>query len=273
MYQAAVLGSPIKHSLSPVLHHAGYKALGLDDWRYTRIECVEADLPRVVLEADESFQGFSVTMPGKFAALKVADRATDRATAIGSANTLVRTHQGWRADNTDCEGVLYALRRLLGGADIQRAVVIGAGGTSRAVIWALREREVEEITVINRSDRSGELRRLTEGIRCNFVSFDGDLFKVTAAADVVVSTVPADTLRPYVQQLAHAPLLDVIYDPWPTPLVSQSAANGYKAVGGLTMLAGQAFSQFEQFTGRNAPREEMETALVEHWTALEQQSH
>ncbi|OIR42685.1 shikimate dehydrogenase [Corynebacterium sp. NML140438] len=271
MHQAAVLGSPIEHSLSPVLHHAGYKAHGLNDWRYSKIECLEADLPKVVLEADQSFRGFSVTMPGKFAALQIADRASDRALAIGSANTLVRTQQGWRADNTDCEGVLYALDRLVGDAEIRRAVVVGAGGTSRAVIWALRERGAVEITVINRSDRRQELRNLTEGIACHFVSYDSDLFKITAAADVIVSTVPADTLRPYVTQLAHAPLLDVIYDPWPTPLVSQTAANGYKAVGGLTMLAGQAFSQFEQFTGLDAPRREMEQALLQHWKSLEPQ--
>ncbi|OIR45563.1 shikimate dehydrogenase [Corynebacterium sp. NML130628] len=267
MYQAAVLGSPIAHSLSPVLHHAGYKALGLNDWRYSKIECTEDDLPKLVFEAEETFRGFSVTMPGKFVALKVADRVSDRALAIGSANTLVRTQQGWRADNTDCEGVLYALDRLVGETEVRRAVVVGAGGTSRAVIWALRERGAEEITVINRSDRSHELQQLTEGITCHFVSFDSDLFKITAAADVIVSTVPADSLRPYVKQLAHAPLLDVIYDPWPTPLVAQSAANGYKTVGGLTMLAGQAFSQFEQFTGLQAPRREMEQALLEHWNS------
>ena len=88
-HQAAVLGKPIAHSLSPLLHNAGYRALGLTQWEYTRIECDEHELPQVVAGADASFRGFSVTMPGKFAALAVATDRTDRARLIGSANTLV----------------------------------------------------------------------------------------------------------------------------------------------------------------------------------------
>ena len=104
-HQAAVLGKPIAHSLSPLLHNAGYRALGLTQWEYTRIECDEHELPQVVASADASFRGFSVTMPGKFAALAVATDRTDRAQLIGSANTLVRSGDGWRAANTDCAGV------------------------------------------------------------------------------------------------------------------------------------------------------------------------
>ena len=89
-HRAAVLGSPIAHSLSPVLHSAGYEAAGLDGWEYERIECTAEQLPDIVGNADESYRGFSVTMPGKFAALEFADEVTDRARAIGSANTLVR---------------------------------------------------------------------------------------------------------------------------------------------------------------------------------------
>ena len=97
--RAAVLGSPIAHSLSPVLHTAGYAAAGLGEWDYTRIECTAAELPRVVGEAGPEFRGFSVTMPCKFAALEFADEVTARARAIGSANTLVRTGDGWRGQH------------------------------------------------------------------------------------------------------------------------------------------------------------------------------
>lgn len=117
-YCAAVLGSPIEHSLSPVLHSAGYAAAGLDGWHYERIECTAEQLPEIVGNADASYRGFSVTMPGKFAALEFADEVTERARAIGSANTLVReTRDGssiWRADNTDCEGISGALNELVG---------------------------------------------------------------------------------------------------------------------------------------------------------------
>ncbi|HHU44776.1 MAG TPA: shikimate dehydrogenase, partial [Actinomycetales bacterium] len=109
-HRAAVLGDPVEHSLSPAIHNAGYAAAGLDDWEYGRFRCTAEDLPGIVGGADDSYAGFSVTMPGKFAALEFADAATDRAKAIGSANTLVRVDGGWRADNTDCDGVTGALR-------------------------------------------------------------------------------------------------------------------------------------------------------------------
>ena len=124
---------------------------------------------------------------------------------------------------------------------------------------------MKKVTVLNRSDRSTELLPLAQklGLELSFVSFDGDLSALARAADVIVSTVPAAAVEDYVFDLAHAPVLDVIYDPWPTPLTTCAAANGYKTVGGHVMLAHQAFSQFEQFTGVAAPREDMLKALHE----------
>ena len=110
MPRAAVLGSPIEHSLSPVLHKAGYDALNLQDWDYTRFEVT--DLAAFLAEVGEEYKGFSVTMPLKFDALAYADIVSERAELIGSSNTLVRTPQGWRADNTDTEGVLALPSRL-----------------------------------------------------------------------------------------------------------------------------------------------------------------
>ncbi|UIZ91336.1 shikimate dehydrogenase [Corynebacterium sp. CNCTC7651] len=260
-HRAAVLGSPIKHSLSPILHTAGYEAAGLAGWEYTRIECTAEDLPRIVGDAGEEYRGFSVTMPAKFAALQFANEVTDRARAIGSANTLVRTAQGWRADNTDCEGILAALDELLRGAPINRAVVVGAGGTARPALWALRELGTTHVTVINRSDRSAEIAPLTEGMDVAFIDFDGPIEEATMAADVVISTVPPQAVEPHVNDIAHAPLLDVIYNPWPTKLAIRAASNGHPTVGGLVMLAGQSYSQFEQFTGTAAPRGAMRSAL------------
>ncbi|GAA1168511.1 shikimate dehydrogenase [Corynebacterium glaucum] len=268
-HRAAVLGSPIAHSLSPVLHNSGYLAAGLADWSYTRIECTGEDLARIVGEAGPEFRGFSVTMPAKFAALEFADEVTERARAIGSANTLVRIdpeklEAGWRADNTDCEGLLAALDELTRGEPIRSAVVVGAGGTARPALWALAQLGVERIHVLNRSDRAAELADLTEGIDVTFSTFDTDIAAATVAADVVVSTVPSQAIEAYVNDLAHAPVLDVIYDPWPTPLSVRAASHGYNTVGGLVMLAAQSYSQFEQFTGVPAPREAMREALFAH---------
>jgi shikimate dehydrogenase len=109
-HRAAVLGSPIGHSRSPLLHNTGYRTAGLEHWSYGRFECIAEQLPELIGALDNSYRGFSVTMPAKFAALDFATERTDRAERIGSANTLVRigegVHAGWRADNTVWMGYL-----------------------------------------------------------------------------------------------------------------------------------------------------------------------
>ncbi len=157
--KAAVLGSPIAHSRSPQLHLAAYRALGLDGWTYERIECDADELPRVVDGLGPDWVGVSVTMPGKFAALRFADERTERAELVGSANTLLRIPHGWRADNTDVDGVMGAL-----GAASGAAVVAGSGGTAPAAIVALAELGVTEITVVARNpDKAAGLVELAVG--------------------------------------------------------------------------------------------------------------
>ncbi|MFZ0834191.1 MAG: shikimate dehydrogenase, partial [Mycobacterium sp.] len=127
--KAGVLGSPIAHSKSPPLHLAAYRALGLTDWTYERIECTAEQLPSLVRSFGPEWVGVSVTMPDKFAALAFADERTHRAELVGSANTLLHTAHGWRADNTDVDGVVGALGSVDGGL-----VVLGSGGTARAAV-------------------------------------------------------------------------------------------------------------------------------------------
>ncbi|CAM3859170.1 shikimate dehydrogenase [Corynebacterium frankenforstense] len=269
-HRAAVLGDPVEHSLSPLLHNAGYRAAGLDDWEYGRMLCPRGGLADLVGGAGAEYAGFSVTMPGKFEALDFADEVTDRARAVGSANTLVRLPAGgWRADNTDVDGVHGALDELTGrnpegpASEIRHAVLLGAGGTAHAVLFALVERGVERVDVVNRSDRHSELAGLVEGSGTEMVfrRWDEDLRALSLAADVVVSTVPASIADPYAEDLGHAPVLDVVYDPRPTKLCVAAAANGFLTAAGHVMLAHQAFGQFEQFTGVDAPREEMRAAI------------
>lgn len=247
------------------MHNAGYAALGLDDWEYTRIEAQAEDMARIVGEADESWAGFSVTMPGKFAALSIADVVSDRAELIGSANTLVRSDNGWRADNTDCDGVVGALSELLGeNPNASSAMVIGSGGTARPALWGLAQLGVSEVTVVNRTDRSGELAELVAavGLSARYATYDSDLDTLSREVDLTITTVPSAALKGREQSLAHAPVFDVIYDPWPTPLITQAAANGYNTVGGHVMLAHQAYPQFEAFTHQKAPRPQMWDALT-----------
>lgn len=259
--RAAVLGSPIAHSRSPQLHLAAYRALGLRDWTYDRIECTEDQLPGVVSGLGPEWVGVSVTMPGKFAALRFADEATDRASLVGSANTLVRTHSGWRADNTDVDGVAGALGPVRG-----PAVVVGSGGTAPAAVVAVAARGVEHIVVTARNaDRAARLVDLAErcGASAEWVDLTGrGLAEAVAGAGVVVNTVPADAVAPYSAAFAATPvLLDAIYDPWPTPLAAAVQAAGGRVVSGLEMLLNQAFTQVEQFTGMAAPKEAMRQAL------------
>jgi shikimate dehydrogenase len=254
--KAAVLGSPIAHSRSPQLHLAAYRALGLDGWTYDRIECTAEQLPGLVAGLGPEWVGVSVTMPGKFAALRVADERTARAELVGSANTLVRSNAGWRADNTDIDGVKGALGPVSG-----RAAVLGSGGTAPAAVVGLAELGVQEISVVARS-REKAAPLLTLGPRLGVDIRWVELGAPVPGVDVVVSTLPADIAALHADTVAATPLLlDAIYDPWPTPLASAVEAAGGRVIGGLQMLLHQAFAQVEQFTGLPAPTEAMRAAL------------
>ena len=262
---AAVLGSPVAHSKSPELHLAAYRALGLHDWTYERIECDAEQLPVVVGGFGPQWVGVSVTKPGKFAALRFADEHTARAAQVGSANTLVRTPRGWRADNTDIDGVAGALGSVSGWAS-RRALVCGSGGTGPAAVVALAELGVAGITVVARNpDKAAVLVDLGTriGAATRFCGLDsGKLTDEVAAAEVLINTIPADVAARYAGTFAPIPvLLDAVYDPWPTPLAAAVTAKGGRVISGLQMLLHQAFAQVEQFTGLPAPREAMTCAL------------
>lgn len=260
-----MLGKPIAHSKSPQLHLAAYRALGLTDWTYERIECDADQLPGVVGGFGPEWAGVSVTMPGKFAALRFADERTDRAQRVGSANTLVRTPTGWRADNTDIDGVAGALAST--GRTSGWALVCGSGGTAPAAVAGLVQLGVAGITVVARNpDKAARLVDLGTqlGVSSRFCDLDGDgLADEVAAAEVLVSTIPADVAERYVGTFARiGVLLDAVYDPWPTPLAAAVSGAGGRVVSGLQMLLHQAFAQVEQFTGLPAPREAMTCAVA-----------
>ena len=254
--RAAVLGSPIAHSRSPQLHLAAYRALGLDGWTYERIECTAAELPGLVSGFGPEWVGVSVTMPGKFAALQFATERTLRAELVGAANTLVRTPDGWRADNTDIDGVIGALGEVAG-----RAAVLGSGGTAPAAVIGLAELGVQHISIVARNpDKAAPLLDL--GGRIGVETRWAQLGTPLADVDVVVSTLPADVAAQHVTTLAATPLLlDAIYDPWPTPLAAAVEAAGGRVISGLQMLLNQAYAQVEQFTGLPAPKEAMRAAV------------
>jgi shikimate dehydrogenase len=262
--RAAVLGRPVAHSLSPVLHRAAYQALGLD-WSYDAVDVGEPELPGFVAGLGPEWAGLSLTMPLKRAALAVAADATPLARAVGAANTLLpRAPGGILADNTDVAGILATLSAA-GVAEPAQAVVLGAGGTAAAALAALRELGTLRPTVLVRDRaRAVELGAAGErlGVRPGIRSW-GDVRAAVADAELVVSTVPAGAA----DSLADLPwtrrtvVLDVVYAPWPTPLAGAALAAGCQVASGLDMLLHQAAAQVTLMTGQPAPLAAMRSAL------------
>ena len=262
--RAAVAGKPITHTLSPVLHNAGYAAAGLKDWAYTAVECAEEELADLVTALGPEWAGLSLTMPLKEAALVVADEVGPLAAAIGAANTLVRTADGWRAENTDAPGMVDALREA-GVESVDSVAILGSGGTARAAVAAARDLRAREIRVYSRRPAAAlELAVSVGGLGATIAYGPWDEVDGCAEADLVVSTVPkgvADGLRPAWRQ--GTVFFDVVYDPWPTPMAAGAERAGCAIVSGLDLLLHQAVRQFTLFTGIPAPLEEMRTALSE----------
>jgi shikimate dehydrogenase len=258
---AAVLGSPVAHSLSPVLHNAAYRALGLDGWSYGMHEVREAELAAFVDGLGPEWAGLSLTMPLKRVTLEVADEVDSVAAAVGAANTLV--FAGTRtAHNTDVIGIGMTL-----GAVAGRAVVLGAGGTAQSALAALSARGIADVEIMVRDlARTAELRATAErlGVSPQITDALADPARASAAlagADVVISTLPrggADALTP---PGVGAVVLDVVYAPWPTPFAAAAMAAGARVESGLEMLLHQGVAQVELMTGKPGPVAEMRAAL------------
>jgi shikimate dehydrogenase len=261
MSRAAVLGRPVAHSLSPVLHRAAYEALGLTDWTYDALDIGAADLPVLLAGLGQEWRGFSVTMPCKQAAVDAADLVEPLPRLLHAANTLVHTDVGWRAENTDVGGIGMALQ-LAGVEEVGAATIIGAGGTASAAAVALASLGAEHVDVVVRDpSRTGDVTRVLDVL--------GVPFTVTLLADaaqdspLVVSTVPITAQA----ALVHLPwrgrhtVLDVLYAPWPTPLAQRVAALGGTVTSGLDVLFWQATAQVELMTGHPAPIAAMRLAL------------
>ena len=265
--RAAVCGKPIGHSLSPVIHAAGFAAAGLLTWTYTAIECAEAELAGLVAGLGPEWAGLSLTMPLKEVGLTLAAAASPVASAIGAANTLVRRPDGtWYADNTDVPGMVRVLTDA-GLAPSPAVTVLGGGGTARAALAAAAHLGAQDVTVVTRRPEARE--ELAPAAAALGVTITGVEWADAPAAfdaDAVISTVPkgaADALATAVQWRRGTVLFDAIYDPWPTPLAAAAAGSGIAVVSGLDLLLAQALGQFEQFTGvRPAPEAAMRAALT-----------
>ncbi|GGK91670.1 shikimate 5-dehydrogenase [Planomonospora parontospora subsp. parontospora] len=261
--RAAVLGSPIAHSLSPYLHRAAYEALGLDGWSYEAIECDEAALPALLGGLGPGWAGLSLTMPLKRAVLPLLDTVSDLAVEVGGANTVVLSGSGRHGDNTDVYGIVQALSEA-GVAPPRSAVILGGGATAASTLAALRELGLGEATLVVRDQaRAGETAEVAERLGTALTVQTFDKLDAVLDVDLVVSTLPSGAADGFADLVAaRAPaVFDVVYAPWPTLLAQAVRRAGGTVVGGFPMLLHQAVRQVELMTGRtDVPVEAMRAA-------------
>ncbi|MEU1351563.1 shikimate dehydrogenase [Streptomyces sp. NPDC005795] len=252
--RAAVLGSPIAHSLSPVLHRAAYAELGLDDWSYGRFDVDEAGLPGFVEGLDSSWAGLSLTMPLKRAILPLLDSLSETAASVEAVNTVVLTEDGRRTgDNTDIPGMIAALHEC-GVEKVESAAVLGAGATASSALAALAHICTGPVTAYVRSrERGDEMRGWGERLGVEVHIADWAEAEQALHAPLIIATTPAGATDGLMAAVPKSPgtLFDVLYEPWPTGLASAWASRHGAVVGGLDLLVHQAVLQVEQMTGRS----------------------
>lgn len=250
--RAAVLGSPIEHSLSPVLHRAAYQELGLGDRSYDRFEVDEDALPGFIARLGPEWAGLSLTMPLKRAIIPLLDEISDTAASVETVNTVVFTEDGRKVgDNTDIPGLLAALSEQ-GVEKVESAAILGAGATASSALAALARICSGEVTAYVRSEaRAAEMRAWGDRLGVDVRTADWSRVAEGLAAPLVIATTPAgatDELAASVPAAAGT-LFDVLYDPWPTPLAAAWTHRGGKLLGGLDLLVHQAVLQVELMTG------------------------
>lgn len=266
-----MLGHPIAHSRSPAIHYAAFEALGIaDEWSYEAIDVASEEFPeRVGALASEGFVGVNVTVPHKHAALALADTASDPAGEIGSANMLSFQRGAIAADNTDAPGFLAALPRSPAGL---RALVLGAGGSARAVVWAL-VREGAEVEVWNRT--AERAAALAEALGASALEVDGRL--PSSDFDLIVNATSVglegaererattssdlDALRLAPEGLREGQIVvDLVYGSSDTQLARAARERAATVVDGLEVLVRQGAASFRIWTGLDAPLDVMREA-------------
>jgi len=262
---AAVIGHPVRHSLSPVLHNAAFDALGLD-WTYVAFD-VAPDRAGDALVGMRALglDGLSVTMPHKEAVARAADRLSPTAERLGAVNTVVRMGASLVGESTDGQGFLDALRADQGFEPSgRRCLVVGNGGAARAVILALAEAGAAEVVVVGRSPERIRAAATVGGPRAR-----PGVVQDVREADLVVNATPVGMeghpARSPVEPTLLGPgqvVVDLVYHPAITPFVAAARERGAVAVGGLGMLVHQAAHAFRLWTGQDPPLEVMSAAAV-----------
>jgi shikimate dehydrogenase len=267
-----VIGFPVAHSLSPLLHNAAFAALGLDHWRSAAFEVPDGAASDAIDGVRSSgLVGVSVTMPHKEAVAQLVDERSPVADRLGAVNCVVNRDGVLYGANTDGDGFIEALAR---GAEFavsgRRCVVIGAGGAARAVVLALAEAGASEVAVMNRTASRAEVAATLAGAAGRVVPV-GEV-EAAAQADLIVNATPlgmtgtdqADDAWLVPPTLLHhgQVVADLVYSPRQTAWLEAASAAGAMALGGLGMLVHQAAAQITLWTGETAPVDAM-------WSAAE----
>lgn len=262
---AGVIGDPVTHSLSPAIHNAAFDASGLD-WVYVAFP-VPAGAGAEAVRAVRTFGlgGLSVTMPHKVDAATACDELSDDARTLGSVNTIVpRVSGGLRGESTDGDGFLRALAEEGFAPDGRRCLVLGAGGAARAIVLALGRAGATVTVAARRADTARAAATLAAGSQV--IGFQG-VDTAVADAELIVNATPLGMQRelpPFDPSRLHADqlILDAVYSPRETPLITAARACGARATNGLAMLVHQAALQFEHWTGKPAPLDAMRAAAM-----------
>jgi shikimate dehydrogenase len=251
---AAVIGRPIRHSLSPALFNAAFVATGLD-WVFVALE-LEEGRAAVAIDALRHLgvRGLSVTMPHKAAMAALVDELTPTAAALGVVNSVFPRHGRIMGTSTDGDGFVDSLREEGVDPEGLSVVVLGAGGAARAVVLALGQAGARRIGIVNRSPQGAEQAAALVPERAHVVSA-----QAAGEADLIVNATPvglgSDPSLPLEASLLGPGqvVADLVYHPLVTPLLAAAQRRGARTVGGLGMLVHQAGYQFQAWTGLEAP--------------------
>jgi len=254
-----VLGWPVTHSRSPAMHEAAYRSLGLDGWRYQLLPVPPDQFAETVRALGPAgLSGANVTIPHKAAALAVADDATNAARAIGAANTLTFDGDSIHADNTDAPGLIDALPVSPRGA---RVFVLGAGGSARAVVWALQQAGAADVAIWNRTPERATDLADAFGARAVTAAVPADLLVNCTSIELQPDVGPFEPLPIELADVAHYPtVVDLAYSDGETALTAAARDADCAVVDGLEILVRQGALSLARWTGLEAPLDAMRQA-------------
>lgn len=264
--RVGLIGWPVEHSVSPEMHNMAFQTVGLHDWHYELLPTPPEELEdRIRNLVQEGFVGANVTIPHKQAVIPHLDRVALAARSVGAVNTILIEDGQTEGHNTDVAGFLLDFQSRKIDLRNKRALVLGAGGSARAVVLALSNKGVQVTVVARREQAAWDLRQQVRGIVSRnldiMVQSMGALGKIAPEVDLIVNCTPVgmwpnidespwpnDVLIP-----SHVIVYDLIYRPRVTRLMQQARASGAKAFDGLGMLVHQGVAAFELWTGQQAP--------------------